>query len=470
MPVERRGLGSRETLEVTKDRGDCSTPEWEPGLGTPVSVRKLQKALHAKAKGSPSNRFYTLYDKVYRTDVLRIAYERCRSNGGAEGVDGQTFGHIEAYGRERWLGELAQELREKTYRPTAVRRVWIPKPGGKQRPLGIPTIKDRAAQIAAVLVLEPILEADLQPEQYAYRSGRSAHDAIRHVHRLLNTGHREVVDADLSGYFDSIPHPELMKSVARRISDGAMLRLVKMWLEAPIEETDERGRRRRRTRNKDEKRGTPQGAPISPLLSNLYMRRFILGWKILGYERRLDAHIVNYADDFVICCRNKSQEAMIAMRRIMDKLKLTVNEQKTRRIRIPEQTFEFLGHTIGRMWSPRTGRSYIGTRPAKEKISRLCRQISEETSRRWLWREVDEQVEILNRKLLGWANYFCLGAVSRPYDVIDRHVSVRLRRWLRLKHKVSGKGTSRYPDEYLYQTLGLVRLEVTTRNLPWAKA
>ena len=299
-------------------------------LTTPASVQKLQTTLHAKAKESSNCRFHALYDKVYRKDVLAYAYARCRANGGAAGVDDQTFESIESHGVERWLEELTQELKGRTYQPQPVRRVYIPKPDGKQRPLGIPTIRDRVVQTAAVLVLEPIFEADLQPEQYAYRADRSALDAVRHVHKLINTGHQQIVDADLSSYFDSVPHAELMKSVARRVVDGAMLHLIKMWLEAPVEETDHRGNKRRSTRNRDEGRGTPQGAPISPLLSNLYMRRFVLGWKKLGHEARWNAHIVNYADDLVICCRAGAEQALVAMRTMMSKLKLTVNETKTR--------------------------------------------------------------------------------------------------------------------------------------------
>jgi len=313
-------------------------------LATPSSVQKLQKALHDKAKGSPGFRFYALYDKVYRKDVLAFAYQGCKANGGAAGVDGQGFEDIEEYGVERWLDELAQELRSQTYRPLPVRRVYIPKPDGKQRPLGVPAIRDRTAETAAVLVLEPIFEADLQPEQYAYRQDRSALDAVKHVHKLINTGHGEIVDADLSGYFDSIPHSDLMKSVARRVVDGAMLRLIKMWLEAPVEETDERGRKHRSTRNRDDGRGTPQGAPISPLLSNIYMRRFVLGWKKLGHERRLRAYVVNFADDLVVCCRGGAEEALAKMRDIMQKLKLTVNETKTRVCKLPEDGAGLLGY------------------------------------------------------------------------------------------------------------------------------
>jgi len=435
-------------------------------LPTLPKVQKLQDTLHTKAKESPDFRFYALYDKVYRDDVLWVAYRRCLANKGAAGIDGQTFEAIEAYGVRKWLGELAEELRTKTYRPNPVRRVYIPKPDGKQRPLGIPTIKDRVLQMAAVLVLEPIFEADLQPEQHAYRPGHSALDAVRQVHSLINTGHTEVIDADLSGYFDTIPHAELMKSVSRRISDRHVLRLIKMWLEAPVEEIDDRGRHHRTTRNKDEHRGCPQGAPISPLLSNLYMRRFVLGWKSMGHQQRLQARIVNYADDFVICCRGTANKAMSEMRDMMRRLKLTVNESKTCLRRLPDETFEFLGYRIGRCYSPKTGRAYLGTRPSQKKVQRLCREISELTSRRRTPLDVEVIVGQINRKLSGWSNYFCLGPVSKAYAAVDAHVCHRLRQWLCVKHKVPGQGTSRFPDAYLYEELSLTRLRGKTPNFP----
>jgi group II intron reverse transcriptase/maturase len=432
-------------------------------------VQELQAALHTKAKESPSYRFYTLYDKVFRKDVLWVAYRRSLINGGTAGVDGQTFEDIEQYGEQRWRDELAEELRTKTYCPQPVRRVYIPKPDGKQRPLGIPTIKDRVVQMAVLLVLEPIFEADLQPEQYAYRAERGALDAVQAVHCLLNCGYTEVVDADLSGYFDSIPHAELLKSVSRRVSDKQLLHLVKMWLEAPVEELDVRGYRQRTTRNKDQGRGTPQGAPISPLLSNLYMRRFILGWKTCGHERRLRARIVNYADDFVICCAGRAEEAMTAMRSMMQKLKLTVNETKTHVCRIPAETFDFLGYTFGRCYSPRTGRAYLGTVPSKKKVQRLCREISELTERRWTWMEPEELVARLNRKLVGWANYFRLGPVSHAYQAVDSHARYRLRQWLCRKHGVQVRKDSHFPDPYLHNELGLAHLVRRTRSFPWAK-
>jgi len=387
------------------------------------------------------------------------------------GFDGQTFADIQAYGEDRWLGELTQELRNKTYRPQPVKRVWIPKADGKQRPLGIPCIRDRVVQMAAVLVLEPIFEADLLPEQHAYRPGKNALQAVEAVQRLLDEGYTEVVDADLSGYFDSIPHTELMKSVARRVSDRHLLRLLKAWLEAPVEERDERGNCQRTTRNKDEGRGTPQGGVASPLLANLYMRRFLLGWKVKGYEASLKAYVVNYADDFVICTRNHAAEAMEARRGLMQKLKLTVNEKKTRCCKLPEETFTFLGYTFGQCYSRRTGRDYLSPYPSDKKVQSLCEKVSELTDRRTVGRDTQVLVGKLNETLRGWADYFSLGPVVHAYEVVIKHVRRRLRRWLCKKHKVKRRGYGRYPNEYLHDRLGLVDLTgCGGRRHLWAKA
>ena len=434
-------------------------------------VRKLQTVLHAKAKENPNQRFHALIDKVWRADFLMEAWAQVRRNGGSAGVDGETVKSVESYGVDRWLGELARDLKDGTYTPSPVRQVLIPKKQpGKFRPLGIPCIRDRVAQTSAMLVLTPIFEADLQPEQYAYRPERSAHDAVRSVHRLLNREHNEVVDCDLSNYFGEIPHADLMKGLARRISDGRMLALIKAWLEMPVEEDDGKGGKRRTNRARKERKGTPQGSPISPLLSNVYMRRFVLGWKTLGYAQRFCAEIVVYADDLCVLGKTPAAEMLTGVEQLMDGLKLTVNTQKTRCLRCPEESFEFLGYRIGRNYSPRGRGAYIGTRPSKASVQSICRKISEMTARRHGGKSMEEMVKGLNRTLSGWANYFSLGQVSPAYDAVNRHTGKRLRQWLGRKHQTRAGKFVRYSDERLSTDYGLLRLTRQTVPIPSAKA
>jgi RNA-directed DNA polymerase len=435
------------------------------------TVQKLQSSLQAKAKTEPGYRFYSLWDKVYRWDILREAHRRCRRNGGAPGVDMESFEKIENQGAEEWLGKLREELAGKRYRPKPLLRVWIPKSNGKQRPLGIPTIRDRVVQMAMVLVLGPIFEADLCDEQMGFRPGRDAKLAVRLVYyQVSQKGRQEVVDADLSNYFNTIPHGALMKCLSRRVADGQMLSVLGMWLKAPVEERTSKGKSQRTTEAKDGGRGTPQGGVISPLLANVYFRRFLLAWKKFRFQEQFDSVVVNYADDFVICCQpGKGTAARAAMARIMEKIGLQVNEEKTRLVRVPGENFNFLGYTIGRFYG-KDGKPYIGTRPSRKAVMRLLREIHEQTTSQWNASEPGVRVKVLNEMIRGWAGYFNQGPVVNIYKRIQAYTDGRLRRWLMRRRKKRGTGYRQYPDEVLYGKLGLIQLPRSQVDLSKAKA
>jgi RNA-directed DNA polymerase len=425
-------------------------------LETPLKIRMLQRKLYQKAKEEPNYRFYLLYDKIYREDLLAHAYALAKSNQGAPGVDGQSFRDIESRGLEEWLSGVREELRAKTYQPQAVRRVMIPKPGGGERPLGIPTIRDRVVQTAAKLLLEPIFEADFDPNAYGYRPKRSAREAIQKVHKLLCKGYTDVVDADLSKYFDSIPHSELVQCVARRIVDRDMLRLIKMWLKVPVQERDENGKPRV-SGGKGSTCGTPQGGVISPLLANLYMNRFLKYWRITGRGEIFRAQVVNYADDFVILSCGCAAEALDWTRSVMTRIGLTLNEAKTSVKQARRERFDFLGYSFGPHRTRTNGREYLGASPSKKSVSKLRQKVGDLLVPWHVapWTEVRDR---LNRVLRGWSNYFGYGTRLMAYRAIDWYVYNGVRSFLRRRHKVPSSGRTLYSDAVVFGSLGVLRL------------
>jgi RNA-directed DNA polymerase len=427
-------------------------------LQTPIKIRILQRKLYRKAKAEPAFRFYVLYDKICREDILRHAYEEARANAGAPGVDGVSFARIEKQGVETWLAGLREELVSKTYRPDPVRRVKIPKPDGGERPLGIPTIRDRVVQTAAKLVLEPIFEADFEDNAYGYRPARGAVDAVKEVTRLIRWGYTDVVDADLSKYFDTIPHDDLLKSVARRVADGSVLRLIKLWLKAPIEERDGDDGKRRMLGGKGNTRGTPQGGVASPLLANIYMNRFLKHWRLTGRGEAFRAHVVNYADDFVILSHGRAVEALAWTKEVMTKLGLTLNEIKTSLRNACKDRFDFLGYSFGPHCYKGNGKWYLGASPSKKSVQRLKTKVGNllVPGNHDPWPEV---CGMLNRTLRGWSNYFCYGTRRSVFRGVDRYVYERARDFLARRHKVAGRGTRRFSCEVVYGELGLLRLE-----------
>lgn len=429
-------------------------------LQTPDSVRRLQRALYVKAKQAPEFRFYLLYDKVHREDVLRHAYRLSRAARGAAGVDGVAFADIEAAGVEPWLAALRNELRDTTYRPAPVRRVMIPKPDGGERPLGIPTIRDRVVQTAVKLVLEPIFEADFEDSAYGYRPQRSAQDAVQAVHTALCEGYTDVVDADLSKYFDTIPHHELLQSVARRVVDRHILHLVKMWLKVPVEERDTQGRRRM-TGGKRSTQGTPQGGVISPLLANIYMHRFLRAWRQRDKGRQYRARIISYADDFVIVSRGQAAAALTWTRQVMTRIGLTLNDAKTSIRNARTETFDFLGYTLGSARSPVDGHWYLAAKPSKKSLQRVKGAVRGvlASGNQQPWPQV---VADLNRRLRGWANYFNYGSCAHAYDAVDHHVTAAVRQFLRRRHKVPTRGARQFAA--VYSEWGVLSLGILRRS------
>ncbi|MDH4283634.1 MAG: group II intron reverse transcriptase/maturase [Myxococcales bacterium] len=432
-------------------------------LTTPEKIRSLQRKLYVKAKAKPAFRFYLLYDKICRVDILFHAYRLARANAGAPGVDGMTFDRIEAQGLEAWLAGLREDLVAKTYRPDPVRRVMIPKASGDgERPLGIATIRDRVVQTATKIVLEPIFEADFEGTAYGYRPRRGALAAVKEVHRHLVRGNTDVVDADLSRYFDSIPHSDLLKSVARRVVDRNVLRLIKMWLRAPVEVRDADGTRRM-SGGKGNKLGTPQGAVVSPLLANIYMNRFLKHFRLSGAADAFRAHVVAYADDLVILSRGRAAEALTWMRDAMAKLGLTLNEAKTSLKDARKERFDFLGYSFGPHWFKKNGKWYLGASPSKKSMQRFKTKVGDRLVPANVapWEDVRDE---LNSMLLGWSHYFSYGATAGAYKHVDWHVYQRARDFLTRRHKVQGRGTNRFSCDVVYGELGLIRLERLPRS------
>ena len=423
-------------------------------ITTPQKLRKLQRALYRKAKAEPAYRFWSLYGELTRSDLLEHALQLVERNGGAPGVDGQTIRAIVATpeSRESWLNALQQELQTQTYRPSPVRRVYIPKSNGGERPLGIPTIKDRVVQMTALLVLAPIFEADFHPHSYGFRPQRNAHQALAAIVEALRSGRLEVVDADLSKYFDTIPHDRLMKLVARRTSDGSVLHLLRQWLDAPIVEEDKAGKKR----VLPNRQGVPQGGVISPLLANLYLNA--LDWAVNDASVRGQPVLVRYADDFVILCAPGQGTALLeGLRRWLEAHGLKLNEEKSR-LTHGQEGFNFLGFTVRWQRARTTRRWYVHVEPSGKSRKRLREQVRQRLNHWTQHRPIAEVISGLNRMLRGWSGYFHCQHSSRTFGRLNDWTRDRLRRWLWRKHGRRKTLWNAYPTAILHGQYGLWQL------------
>ncbi|MDT8317356.1 MAG: group II intron reverse transcriptase/maturase [bacterium] len=439
-------------------------------LKTPERIRMLQRKLYHKAKQEPAFRFYALYDKVYRADILSHAYNLVRSNRGCAGIDGISFEDIEAdEGLSAYLAELEEALKSKTYKPSPVKRVMIPKDDGSERLLGIPTIRDRVAQMAVKLVIEPIFEADFCESSYGFRPKKSAHDAIDDISYALNRGYTKVIDADLSKYFDTIPHDKLLKVVAERILDGEILRLVKMWLKATVVEEGRDGKNRNVGGGKGNRKGTPQGGVISPLLSNIYLHLLDRTWVRRHLEKRLGARLVRYADDFVVLCREGTQRPLEVVTLILKRLELALNEDKTGVVDTYHASFDFLGFEVRMRQSCRTGNIYPHVQPSKKSLKKAKDRITELTHRRMTPLPIDILMDQVNASLRGWTGYFHHLHCGKSFAQLKEHVHQRLCTHLRRRHKIRDRQTGfiRFPRGVLYEKYGLYKVPTTAG---WKKA
>jgi group II intron reverse transcriptase/maturase len=432
-------------------------------LETPEKIRELQRKLYQKAKQEKEFRFYLLYDKVYRMDILNHAYKLVKANKGAAGVDGVTFEAIEKMegGVGRYLESIAEELRSKNYKPMPVKRVYIPKPDGNKRPLGIPTIKDRIVQMTAKTVIEPIFEADFQENSYGFRPNRNAHQAVNDISLHLAKGKTQVIDADISKYFDNIPHDKLLKLVAKRIVDKNILRLIRMWLKAPIVE-EEDGKKKYKGNDK----GTPQGGVISPLLANIYLNVLDTIWKVKKVQERLEARLIRYADDFVVLCKGNTERILKGIKTVLGDLRLSLNEGKTKVVNARKESFNFLGFTITVKENPKTGKTFPLIIPSKKALRHIKMEVKNLTCRKNLVLPKEVVVNKLNEVVRGWVNYFYFGNCSNDLLRLRGYLDERVRTYLRRKHSIKNRGYKAFPYKYLHEDLGLYKIPTTA---PWTQ-